>query len=128
MAVISSNPAGRVIGMGSSRHGAGMWMQERLSGMALIPLAIWFVVWAISLSDATYEDVRASLSGPINTTFMILFVVLSFWHSRLGVQVIAEDYVHHEVWRGVVLLSNIALHVLLGTACVVAVLKVSLGS
>ena len=128
MAVISRDPVGRVMGLGSTRHGAGMWMQERLSGMALIPLSVWFVFWAISLSDATYEEVRASLSGPINTTFMVLFVLLSFWHSRLGVQVIVEDYVHHEVGRGVALLANIALHVLLGTACVVAVLKVSLGS
>jgi succinate dehydrogenase hydrophobic membrane anchor protein len=99
MAVISRDPVGRVMGMGSTRHGAGMWMQERLSGMALIPLSIWFVFWAISLSDATYEEVRASLSGPINTTFMVLFVLLSFWHSRLGVQVIVEDYVHHETGR-----------------------------
>ena len=128
MAVISRDPVGRVMGLGSTRHGAGMWLQERLSGMALLPLGIWFVVWAVSLSDATYEEVRASLSGPINTTFMILFVALSFWHSRLGVQVILEDYVHHETWKGVALLANIALHALLGTACVVAVLKVSLGS
>jgi succinate dehydrogenase / fumarate reductase, membrane anchor subunit len=128
MAVITRSPVGRVIGMGSTRHGAGMWMKERLSGMALLPLGIWFVVWAVSLSDASYEEVRASLSGPINTTFMVLFVALSFWHSRLGVQVILEDYVHHELWKGVALLANVALHALLGAACVVAALKVSLGS
>ena len=128
MAVISRDPVGRVMGMGSTRHGAGMWMQERLSGMALIPLSVWFVFWAISLSDATYEEVRASLSGPINTTFMVLFVLLSFWHSRLGVQVIVEDYVHHEVWKGAALLANLAVMAVLGTACAVAVLKVSLGS
>ena len=58
MAVISRNPVGRVIGMGSARHGAGTWMKERLSGMALLPLGIWFVVWAVSLSDASYEEVR----------------------------------------------------------------------
>lgn len=128
MAVISSNPVGRVIGMGSSRHGAGMWMRERFSGLALAPLGIWFVAWAVSLSDATYDEVRASLSGPLNTTFMLLFVGLSFWHAKLGVQVIVEDYVHHEVWRGAALLANLAVMALLGTACAVAVLKVSLGS
>lgn len=128
MAIATRNPIGRVISQGSTRHGAGTWMKERLSGMALLPLGIWFVVWSVSLAGAGYEEVRASLSGPLNTTFMVLFVALSFWHSRLGVQVIVEDYVHHEAWRGVTLLANLVIHALLGTACVVAVLKVSLGS
>ena len=58
----------------------------------------------------------------------MLTLALSFWHAQLGVQVIIEDYVHDEIAELAALLANIFILGLLGTACVVAVLKVSFGS
>ena len=128
MGAFTRNPVGRVHAYGSIRSGAGTWLHERLSGLALLPLSLWFLLAAVSLSGATYEEVRAWLAGPVNTTLMLLFVVLAFWHARLGIRVVIEDYVHHEGWKLGALLANTWLHVLVGTACVVAILKVSLGS
>lgn len=128
MDTMTRNPVGRVKGYGSAREGLGHWKNERISAIALIPLSLWFLYGAVGLSGASYEEVRAWMAGPINTTFMLLFVVLTFWHTKLGVQVIIEDYVHHEAYKVASLLANAFILTALGAACVVAVLKVSLGS
>jgi succinate dehydrogenase / fumarate reductase membrane anchor subunit len=119
---------GHVMARGSIREGSHHWLVQRMTSVALVPLGLWFLVGAVGLSGATYEEARAWLAGPFNTTAMLLLVFTLFWHAKLGVQVIIEDYVHHE---GVKVFSLIALNfaaIALGLACVVAVLKISLGS
>ncbi len=78
--------------------------------MALVPLTLWFIVAAVSLSGAGYDEVRAWLAAPFNTTAMLLLILAVFWHAQLGVQVIIEDYVHHETTKlGALMAVNFAL-------------------
>jgi succinate dehydrogenase / fumarate reductase membrane anchor subunit len=128
MASVSRSIAARVQAQASTRHGAHHWLLERLTSVALVPLTLWFIVSAVGLSGAGYEEVRAWLSGPFNTTAMLLFILTLFWHAQLGVQVIIEDYVHHETTKLVSLMLVNFAAIALGLACAVAVLKVSLGS
>ena len=99
MASVSRSIAARVQAQASTRHGARHWLLERVTSVALVPLTLWFIVSAVGLSGAGYEEVRAWLSGPFNTTAMLLFILALFWHAQLGVQVIIEDYVHHETTK-----------------------------
>lgn len=125
---ITRNPVGRVIGYGSAGEGLGHWVHQRVTALALLPLGIWFVIAAISLSGASYVEARLWLASPWNATLMLLTVVLSFWHAKLGLQVVIEDYVHGANAKPAALLANTFVMVLLGAACAVAVLKISLGS
>lgn len=128
MATVGKSLSTRILAQASTRHGSHHWLLERVTSVALIPLSLWFVIAAVSLSGAGYEEVRAWLAGPINTTLMLLLILALFWHAQLGVQVIIEDYVHHETTKlGSLMAVNFAL-IAVGLACVVAVLKVSLGS
>ena len=57
----------------------------------------------------------------------MLLIISTFYHARLGLQVVVEDYVHHEGAR-IASLVAIALIVLaLAVACIVAVLTVAVG-
>jgi succinate dehydrogenase / fumarate reductase, membrane anchor subunit len=38
--------------------------------------------------------VREWLSGGVPATAMALLILSTFWHARLGLQVVLEDYVH----------------------------------
>lgn len=128
MATVSKSPVSRVQAQTSTRQGAQTWLLERATSVALLPLSLWFILAAVGLSGASYEEVRVWLGGPFNTTAMLLFVVALFWHAQLGVRVIIEDYVHHELSKIVSLMMVNFAALALGLACVVAVLKVSLGS
>ena len=87
---------GSVRGLGSAREGVGHWKMQRLTAIGGVLLAIWFVISALSLAGAGYAEVRAWLARPVNTTLMLLLVVSMWWHAKLGVQVVIEDYVHNE--------------------------------
>ncbi|HEX6012326.1 MAG TPA: succinate dehydrogenase, hydrophobic membrane anchor protein [Geminicoccaceae bacterium] len=127
MSVNRSIPA-RVQAQASTHQGGRHWLLERVTSVALVPLTLWFIVSAVSLSGAGYEEVRLWLAGPFNTTCMLLLVVTLFWHTQLGLTVIVEDYVHHEMAKLVALTLVNFTAIALGLACAVAVLKVSLGS
>lgn len=118
----------RVRGLGAAREGVGHWKLQRLTAIANIPLVLWFVFNAAALSGETYEAARAWLGSPLPATLMILLVISVFYHARLGLQVVIEDYVLHEGARVASLVLISLLAVGLAVACVVAVLTVLFGS
>jgi succinate dehydrogenase / fumarate reductase, membrane anchor subunit len=118
----------RVKASGSAREGVGHWKVQRLTAIANAPLVLWFIISAVALSGASYDETRAWLATPFNTVLMSLLVVSIFWHAKLGVQVIIEDYVHHE---GIKVASLVALTLAiigLAASCLVAIFKISFGS
>ena len=122
------SPIASVRGLGAAREGVGHWKLQRLTALANVPLVLWFVFSAMALSGSDYEAVRSWLSSPITASLMVMLIISLFTHARLGVQVVIEDYVHHE---GVKMASLAALTLAvwaLGVACTVAVLKVAIGS
>ena len=128
MATVGKSMAARFLAQASARSGAGNWMIERTTAVALVPLVLWFIVSAVSLSGAGYEETRAWLASPFNTVAMLLTVLTVFWHARLGAHVIVEDYVHGEASKVAATMAINFATVAVGLACVVAVLKVAFGS
>lgn len=81
-------------GLGSAKAGVTHWWAQRVSAVALLFLAPWFVVTAVSLIGADHANARAFLAEPLNATLMLAFVLAVMWHARLGLQVVIEDYIH----------------------------------
>jgi succinate dehydrogenase / fumarate reductase, membrane anchor subunit len=121
-------PIAKVRGLGSSREGTGHWMLQRLTAVSNLVLVLWLVFSLATLPGASYEVVRAWLGQPLPAILMILLVISVFYHARLGLQVIIEDYVHHEGAKVAALAAVVLLAVGLAVACIVAVLTVLLGS
>jgi succinate dehydrogenase / fumarate reductase, membrane anchor subunit len=119
--------AARVQAQASTRQGAKTWLRERATALALAPLSVWFLVAAFGLAGASYAQAKAWLAGPLNATALLLFVAVLVEHTRLGVRVIVEDYLHREPTKLAALLLTDFAAAALGLACVVSVLKVSLG-
>ena len=128
MATIGKSLGARFLAQASARSGAKHWMLERSTAVALVPLTLWFIVSAVSLSGAGYDEVRAWLATPFNTVAMLLTVFTVFWHAQLGVHGLLEDYVHGEACKIAAMMAVNFASVAVGLACVVAVLKIAFGS
>jgi succinate dehydrogenase / fumarate reductase membrane anchor subunit len=81
-------------GLGSAKGGTGHWWVQRLTSVALFFLTPWFLIFALGMVGKEQYIVQATLAQPLNATLMILWLLSLFWHAQLGVQVVAEDYVH----------------------------------
>lgn len=121
-------PLGQVRGLGSAKDGTGHFWMQRLTAIALVPLSVWLAFAALGLVGAGHAEVVAWLQQPVPAILMLLLIATGFYHLKLGVQVIIEDYVHGEAFK---LVSQIVVTlgcVALGVAGAFAVLKISLGT
>ena len=87
-------PIGRVRGLGSAHHGAHHWIVARITAISNLILMTWLLVSFLLLSDFSYASVSTWLSSPIAAVPMILLVISTFYHAKLGLQVLIEDYIH----------------------------------
>ncbi|MBX6366882.1 MAG: succinate dehydrogenase, hydrophobic membrane anchor protein [Rhodospirillales bacterium] len=127
MAKTLRSPLGRALGLGSAKEGVEHWWVQRLTAVALVPLSLWFVTSVIALAGADHATVLAWLSRPLVAILMVLLVGTSFYHASLGLQVIIEDYVHHEGAKIAALVLNKLVCFALAVAGIFAVLKIAFG-
>ena len=120
-------PMRRVLGAGSAKGGVHHWWMQRLTAVALVPLAVWFAVSLLALPSLAHATVAAWMGQSPTALLLILLVLVASWHSRLGLQVVVEDYVPGPGARTVTLVIVNFVHVLLAAAGVLAVLKAALG-
>jgi succinate dehydrogenase membrane anchor subunit len=111
-------------GDGASGTGVHHWWLQRITAVALIPLAIWFLFFLFGLMHADYPAVLASIAQPVHAILLIVLSVCLFWHGALGLQVVIEDYIHTR-WLEVTLQMALRFGAVLGAlACIMAVLSV----
>ena len=115
---------GRVRGLGSAREGVGHWWAERLTAVALVPLALWFAVSVAALAGADHAAVAAWMGSPVVAGLLILLIFATMYHAYLGLQVVIEDYVHHEGWKLALLLFVQAFSILLVLTALLSILTV----
>ena len=107
-------------------HGVGHWKLQRISAIAMIPLVIWFTTsLMLTLMDG-YEQSIEWLQSPFNATGLILLFGTLYFHAASGLQVVIEDYVHHEGLKIVSLIIIKLLAILLGVLSILCVLKIYL--
>lgn len=85
---------GRVRGLGSAKSGSHHWLLQRFTAIGNLLLGLWLAVSIALLPGLGYATVIEWITAPIPATAMALFIVSTFWHARLGLQVVVEDYVH----------------------------------
>jgi succinate dehydrogenase membrane anchor subunit len=122
------SPLGRAIGLGSAKSGVEHWWLQRLTAIALVPLALWFVAAVIEMAGASRADFVAWLHRPLPAVFMIFVLITTFYHGALGLQVVIEDYVEQEGQRLGLLVVMWLAAILLAVLGVFAVLKLSFGA
>ncbi len=121
-------PLGKVRGLGSAKDGTSHFWYERLTSVAAIPLTIFFIVLMIVLNGASYEEVRATFANPFISLLTIAALATVFWHMKLGMQVIIEDYIFGEGMKFALLMLNSFFTGALALISVFALLKMAFGA
>jgi succinate dehydrogenase / fumarate reductase membrane anchor subunit len=85
---------GRVRGLGSAHSGSHHWLMQRFTAVGNLVSGVWFAVSLLALPNYSYVTIRDWLIHPVPAVLLGLFVISTFWHARLGLQVVIEDYVH----------------------------------
>lgn len=118
-------PLARAMGLGSAKEGVGAWWAERVSAVALVPLALWFAASIIAHTGSDYATFIVWLRTPLAAILMILLLIALFYHTALGLQVVIEDYVHSAAKFAAVIAVRLGCCAL-ATAGVVAILRIAL--
>ncbi|MDR6848666.1 succinate dehydrogenase / fumarate reductase membrane anchor subunit [Sphingomonas sp. BE270] len=115
---------GRVRGLGSAKEGAHHWWAQRVTAAANLFLMVWFFVAIARMPAYDYDTARGWLQSPWAAIPMGLLIVSVFYHFRLGLQVLIEDYVHGAARVAWLLILNFFTF---GTAAIAlfAILKVA---
>lgn len=87
---------GRVRGLGSSHHGAHHWLAARLTAVGNLILIPYLLVSLALLPAHDYATVIGWVARPIPATALVLIMINTFAHARMGVQVMLEDYIHED--------------------------------
>ena len=120
-------PLSRVRGLGSARGGTEHFWHQRLTAVANIPLITFFIVFLIIYNGAPYASVVAALSNPLVATLMALVVISVFFHMRIGMHVVIEDYVHDDFGKLALFMLSTFFTLAVGGLCLFAILKLGFG-
>lgn len=120
-------PLGRVRNLGSSHSGTSDFWRQRLTAVAMILLMIPVIVIVMLLLGRNQAGAAQILSSPLVALGLLLFIVASVWHMKIGMQVVLEDYVHNEKLKLIAIMSNNFFSAAVALASIYAILKLSSG-
>jgi len=120
-------PLKRARGLGSAKDGTHHFIVQRITALALIPLTIWTITLALALVRADYARAHAIVHHPFAAVWLTAFVIATFWHAQLGLQVVIEDYVNSR-WLEVTAQLAVKFFCVAGAlTCVLAIVRIALG-
>ncbi len=85
---------GRVRGLGAAHEGPHHWLVQRFTAVGNLVTVLFLGISLVTLPNLDHATVTGWIAEPIPAFMMALLVVTTFWHARLGLQVLIEDYVH----------------------------------
>ena len=122
-----ATPLARVRGLGSAHRGTETFWRQRLTAVANVPLVLFLTLSIVTHIGADYAEVRAYFARPLVALAMLALMLSAAVHMRIGLKEIIEDYVHGGAKVIAILLATF-FAAGVGLACVLAILKISLGT
>ncbi|MEL6474464.1 MAG: succinate dehydrogenase, hydrophobic membrane anchor protein [Pseudomonadota bacterium] len=121
-------PAKAARGLGSAKEGTGHYIKQRVSAIALIFLVPWFLFSVIGAARSGYTGALEWVAQPLTAILLILTFGAAFYHMRLGMQVVIEDYLWKRSARQGFLILNTFVAIALFAATALSVLKISIAA
>ena len=120
-------PLGRVKSLGSARSGTQDFFRQRITAIAMILLIIPGIVVIMKLLGSNQATASQTLGNPAVAIIMVLFIIASVWHMKIGMQVVLEDYIHDEKLKLALVIGNHFFCWSVGLVSIYAIIKLSSG-
>ncbi|MGD0335112.1 MAG: succinate dehydrogenase, hydrophobic membrane anchor protein [Xanthobacteraceae bacterium] len=120
-------PLARVRGRGTAKSGTHEFWLQRVTSVAGVPLTAAALIIVIMLLGRNQAAVAQILGTPLVAIIMLLFIVCTITHMKIGMQEILVDYVPDESMKLTLLLANAFFCWIVGLICAYAILKLSFG-
>lgn len=121
------SPIGRVRGLGSAKEGTHHWWHQRLTAGSNLFLMLWLLISIARQPAYDYATMRSWMESAWVALPMALLILSVFWHFRLGLQVVIEDYQHNESRVVLMVLLNFFV-VAVGAVALFSILRIALGA
>jgi succinate dehydrogenase / fumarate reductase membrane anchor subunit len=120
-------PLGRVRSLGPSHSGTSDFWRQRITAVAAVLLMVPVILVVMMLLGRNHAGAAQILGSPLVAIVMLLFIVASAWHMKIGMQVVIEDYVHNERMKLAAIMANGFFSAAVALASIYAILKLSSG-
>jgi succinate dehydrogenase membrane anchor subunit len=120
-------PLARVRALGASHSGTSDFWRQRLTAVAMTVLIVPVIVVVLMLLGSNQAGAKQIFSSLPIAIIMLLFIVASAWHMKIGMQVVIEDYVHNEKIKLASVMANNFFCIAVALASIYAILKMSSG-
>jgi len=118
-------PLKKAKGLGSAHEGVDHWMAQKITAIVNAPIILWFVFSMINNTGKSYAEFTAWVAYPLHTILLLVMVISVFYHTKLGVQVITEDYISNKGFRLFKLIGQKIFFLVLGVSCLYSILKIA---
>ena len=120
-------PLGRVRALGASHSGTSDFWRQRVTAVALVLLIVPVIVVVMMLLGRNQAGAAQILGSPAVAIVLLLFIIASCWHMKIGMQVVIEDYIHNEKLKLASIMANNFFSAAVALASIYAILKLSSG-
>jgi succinate dehydrogenase / fumarate reductase, membrane anchor subunit len=118
---------GRVRSLGSSHSGTTDFWYQRITSVAMVLLIVPVTVVVLMLLGRNHAGAAQILGSLPIAIILLLFIIASTWHMKIGMQVVIEDYVHNEKLKLASIMANNFFSFAVALASIYAILKLSSG-
>jgi succinate dehydrogenase / fumarate reductase membrane anchor subunit len=120
-------PLARVRSLGASHSGTSDFWRQRITAVALVLLMVPAIIVVMMLLGRNQAGAAQILGSAPIAIIMLLFIIASAWHMKIGMQVVIEDYIHGEKLKLASIMANNFFCVAVALASIYAILKLSSG-